>query len=59
MKTEKEIRDRVKDLELMIEKDPGKSDLYSKWLDAMYWVLEEYCSGLDCAWCSNTECMNM
>lgn len=59
MKTEKEIRDRVKDLELMIEKDPGKSDLYSKWLDAMHWVLEEYCSGMDCAWCSDTECINM
>ena len=59
MKTEREIREKINKLEIMKEKDPDKSDLYDKWIDAMYWVLEEYCSGVDCVWCSDTECINM
>ena len=59
MKTEKQIRDKIEHLKLMIEKDPDKSGLCNKWIDAMNWVLEEYCLGIDCGWCSNTECINM
>ena len=59
MKTEKQIRDKIEHLKLMIEKDPDKSELYNKWIDAMNWTLEEYCLGIDCAWCSNAECINM
>lgn len=59
MKTEKQVRDKIKSLELRREKDPKNAELYDKWLDSMHWVLEEYCSGMDCAWCSNMECINM
>ena len=59
MKTEKQIRDKIKSLELRKEQNPKNVVLYTCWLDAMHWVLEEYCSGMDCAWCSDTECINM
>lgn len=41
MKTEKEIKERIKDLNNMLEKDNKNKKIYNIWLDAMYWVLEE------------------
>ena len=59
IKSEQQIRDKIRDLEEMIELDPSNSTLYSRWIDAMNWVLGEYCEGLDCAWCTNYECPHM
>ena len=42
MKTEKEIKERIKDLRLMQQKDRKNKKLYQTWLDAMYWVYEKY-----------------
>lgn len=56
MKSEQQIRDRIKDLEEMKIRDPEKAVLYDRWIDSMLWVLGEYCDGIDCAWCTNYEC---
>ena len=41
MKTEKDIRTRIRDLELMTIKDPKNKRLYDVWQDALLWVLDE------------------
>lgn len=41
MKTEKEIKERIKDITLMNYKDGKNQELYQHWLDALRWVLEE------------------
>lgn len=41
MKTEKDIRERIKDLKNMLNKDSKNKKLYNTWLDAMFWVLDE------------------
>lgn len=56
MKTEEQIRRKIKQLE---DKIPNSKHPHEDWIDAMRWVLDEYCPGIDCAWCSNTECINM
>ena len=56
MKSEQQVRDRIKELEEMKVRDPEKAVLYDRWIDMLNWVLEEYCQGLDCAWCTNYEC---
>lgn len=58
MKTEEQVRAKIRHLELAKE-NSSNAKLHDDWIDAMRWVLEEYCDGLDCAWCSNTECINM
>lgn len=41
MRTEKEIKERIKDLYRMKAKDAKNEDLYNGWIDALEYVLEE------------------
>jgi hypothetical protein len=41
MKNEKEIKERINDLKLMLLKDKKNKTLYKHWLDAMFWVLDD------------------
>lgn len=59
MKTEKQIREKIEELEAKKDRNEINRKTLEDWTDALYYVLEEYCSGVDCAWCSNTECINM
>ena len=40
MKTEEEIKERIRDLQLMELKDRKNKKLYDTWFDALYWVLD-------------------
>ena len=61
MKTEEEIRNKIEQIKTWKanNKDEARDSMYGDWLDAMSWTLGEYCSGIDCAWCTNTNCINM
>ena len=41
MKSVEEVKERIKDLNLMLKKDNKNAKLYKHWLDAMYWVLDD------------------
>ena len=40
MKSEEEIKERIRDLQLMILKDRKNKKLYDIWFNALYWVLD-------------------